>query len=88
MCAFASSASSGAVAGAAMLERLIKEGVMPRGARYSDMEIAAFLVGSASFMTSEELLTLTDAMSTAGTRLKWSPRKLWQPDKPFAGLLR
>ncbi|MFN7191367.1 MAG: thymidine phosphorylase, partial [Rhodospirillales bacterium] len=27
--------------------------------RYSDMEIAAFLVGSASFMTSDELLALT-----------------------------
>ena len=39
--------------------------------RYSDMEIAAFLVGSASFMTSGEMLALTRAMADAGTQLKW-----------------
>ena len=37
--------------------------------RYSDMEIAAFLIGSASFMTSGELLALTHAMAQAGTQL-------------------
>jgi thymidine phosphorylase len=40
--------------------------------RYSDMEIAAFLVGSASFMTSGELLALSHAMAGAGTQLKWN----------------
>ena len=39
--------------------------------RYSDMEIAAFLIGSASFMTSGELLALARAMAEAGTQLKW-----------------
>ena len=39
--------------------------------RYSDMEIAAFLISSASFMTSDELLALTHAMAEAGTQLKW-----------------
>ena len=39
--------------------------------RYSDMEIAAFLIGSASFMTSGELLALIRAMAMAGTQLKW-----------------
>ncbi len=39
--------------------------------RYSDMEIAAFLIGSASFMTSSELLALARAMANAGTQLKW-----------------
>jgi thymidine phosphorylase len=39
--------------------------------RYSDMEIAAFLVGSASFITSDELLALTGAMAQAGTQLVW-----------------
>lgn len=39
--------------------------------RYSDMEIAAFLISSASFMTSEELLALVGAMADAGTRLTW-----------------
>jgi thymidine phosphorylase len=40
--------------------------------RYSDMEIAAFLIGSASFMTSDELIALTGAMAGAGTQLKWN----------------
>jgi thymidine phosphorylase len=39
--------------------------------RYSDMEIAAFLIGSASFITSDELLALTGAMAQAGTQLAW-----------------
>ena len=39
--------------------------------RYSDMEIAAFLISSASFMTSRELLALVHAMAVAGTQLKW-----------------
>jgi thymidine phosphorylase len=39
--------------------------------RYSDMEIAAFLIGSASFMTSGELIALSQAMAAAGTQLKW-----------------
>lgn len=40
--------------------------------RYSDMEIAAFLIGAASFLTSDELLSLTSAMARAGTRLAWN----------------
>jgi len=40
--------------------------------RYSDMEIAAFLIGSASYMTSGELLALTGAMARAGTQLTWN----------------
>ena len=40
--------------------------------RYSDMEIAAFLISSASFMTSDELIALTGAMAQAGTQLKWA----------------
>ncbi len=39
--------------------------------RYSDMVIAAFLISSASFMTSSELLALSRAMAEAGTQLKW-----------------
>jgi thymidine phosphorylase len=42
--------------------------------RYSDMEIAAFLISSASFMTSDELLALTRAMAEAGTQLKWEKK--------------
>ncbi len=38
------------------------------------MEIAAFLIGSASFMSSGELLALSRAMAEAGTQLKWDRR--------------
>jgi thymidine phosphorylase len=40
--------------------------------RYSDMEIAAFLVGCAGFMSTGELLDMTRAMADIGTRLVWS----------------
>jgi thymidine phosphorylase len=39
--------------------------------RYSDMEIAAFLIGAARFMTSDELLALVAAMASVGTQLRW-----------------
>ena len=41
------------------------------GYRYSDMEIAAFLVACAGFLSTDELLHLTFAMASAGTSLKW-----------------
>jgi thymidine phosphorylase len=41
------------------------------GYRYADIEIAAFLVGAASFMSTDELLALTRAMADAGTPLTW-----------------
>jgi thymidine phosphorylase len=39
--------------------------------RYSPMEIAAFLVACAAFMTTQETLALTRAMANVGARLKW-----------------
>jgi thymidine phosphorylase len=39
--------------------------------RYSPMEIAAFLVASASFTTTDEVLATTRAMANTGTQLKW-----------------
>lgn len=39
--------------------------------RWSDMEIAAFIVACASFMTPDETLALTEAMIAAGARLTW-----------------
>lgn len=39
--------------------------------RYSPMEIAAFLIASASFFTTDEMLNLTMAMSKVGNRLEW-----------------
>lgn len=42
--------------------------------RYSKMEVAAFLVGCAGFMTSSEVLSLTRAMAGVGHRLDWGRR--------------
>lgn len=39
--------------------------------RYSDMEVAAFLIACAAFMTPEETLALTQAMIDVGRRLDW-----------------
>jgi len=44
------------------------------GLRYSKMEVAAFLVGCAGFMTSNEVLSLTRAMADVGRRLEWGHR--------------
>ena len=42
--------------------------------RCSDMEIAAFLIACASFMTADETLALTEAMVGVGARLAWGDR--------------
>jgi thymidine phosphorylase len=42
--------------------------------RCSDMEIAAFLIACASFMTAEETLALSEAMVAVGARLSWGER--------------
>ncbi len=39
--------------------------------RYSKMEIAAFLVASAGFLTAPEVRDLTHAMAAVGTRMDW-----------------
>jgi|TARA_R110002124_G_scaffold105164_3_gene255873 thymidine phosphorylase len=39
--------------------------------RYSPMEIAAFLISSASFSTTAEMLDLTEAMAKVGNKLDW-----------------
>ena len=39
--------------------------------RYSPMEIAAYLIASAGFMTTAEMLSLTEAMARVGNRLTW-----------------
>ncbi len=44
------------------------------GERYSRMELAAFLVASAGFLTTEEVLALTRAMVETGNRLEWHER--------------
>ena len=44
------------------------------GLRYSKMEVAAFLVGCAGFMTVGEVLSLTRAMASVGKQLDWGRR--------------
>ena len=44
--------------------------------RYSKMEVAAFLIASASFLTTEEVLSLTRAMAAVGNRLIWNQRPI------------
>lgn len=39
--------------------------------RYSDVEVAAFLIACASFLTADEALALTRAMVDVGRRLSW-----------------
>jgi thymidine phosphorylase len=42
------------------------------GHRYSKMEIAAFLIASARFLTTDEVLALTRSMAGVGNRLEWA----------------
>jgi thymidine phosphorylase len=42
--------------------------------RWTDMEVAAFLIACASFMSPEETLSLTRGMIAAGSRLDWGDR--------------
>jgi thymidine phosphorylase len=42
------------------------------GYRWSDVEISAFLVACASFMTADETLSFTRAMTQGGTRIDWN----------------
>ena len=44
--------------------------------RWSDMEVAAFLIACASFMSPEETLGLTRGMIGAGRRLDWGARQV------------
>ncbi len=44
--------------------------------RYSKPEIAAFLIASASFLATDEVLALTRAMAGVGRRLEWTERPI------------
>lgn len=44
--------------------------------RYSKMEIAAFLISSASFLTTAEVLSLTRAMAGVGATLEWAQEQV------------
>jgi thymidine phosphorylase len=61
----------GETLGAAQMAEVVADLVSHR---CSDMEIAAFLIACASFMTAEETLALTEAMVGVGARLAWGER--------------
>jgi thymidine phosphorylase len=61
------------IAGATLTDAQIDEVVHDLADhRWSDIEISAFLVACASFMSAEETLALTRAMAGAGRRLAWN----------------
>ncbi len=78
--------NAGALAGAQMLERLVKEGVMPKGARYSDME-AQFAAGKVAMMISGPWAWDNAAKSKIDFGVAPIPAVGAQPSKPFVGVL-
>ena len=77
----------GAVAGAAMVERLVRDGHMPRGARYAEME-AAFARGQVAMMISGPWAW--DNAKKAGIDFAVAPVPAvvpGKPSKPFVGVL-
>ncbi len=77
----------GAVAGAQMLERLIKDGVMPKGARYAEME-AGFARGQVAMMITGPWAW--DNAKKAGISFGVAPVPAvvpGQPSKVFVGVL-
>lgn len=78
--------SPGALTGALMLERLVKEGVMPKGARYSEME-SSFARGNLAMMISGPWAW--ENAKKAGIRFGVGPVPgiAGQQAKPFVGVL-
>ncbi len=78
--------SAGALQGALMLERLIKEGVMPRGARYSDME-SQFASGKVAMMISGPWAWDNVKKSKIDFSVAPVPSIGGKPSRPFVGVL-
>jgi maltose/maltodextrin transport system substrate-binding protein len=78
--------NAGALQGVQMLERLIKEGVMPRGARYSDME-AQFASGKVAMMISGPWAWDNAKKSKIDFAVAAVPSIGGKPSKPFVGVL-
>jgi maltose/maltodextrin transport system substrate-binding protein len=76
----------GALAGAQMLERLVKTGVMPAGARYSDME-AQFAAGKVAMMISGPWAWDNARKAKIDFMVAPIPALAGQPAKPFVGVL-
>jgi maltose/maltodextrin transport system substrate-binding protein len=79
--------NAGAVKGAEMLDRLLKEGVMPKGARYSEME-AQFARGQVAMMITGPWAW--DNAKKAGIPFTVAPIPAvvpGRPSRPFVGVL-
>jgi maltose/maltodextrin transport system substrate-binding protein len=78
--------SEGALQGALMLQRLVSEGVMPRGARYSDME-AQFAAGKVAMMISGPWAWDNVRRSRIEFTVAPVPSIGGKPSRPFVGVL-
>lgn len=78
--------NAGALAGAKLLARLIDEGVMPRGARYSDME-AQFAAGKVAMMISGPWAWDNARKAKIDFVVAPIPSIGGHPAKPFVGVL-
>lgn len=78
--------NAGAVQGATMLRRLIDEGVMPRGARYSDME-AQFAAGKVAMIISGPWAWDNAKKARIDFTVAPVPSIGGRPSRPFVGVL-
>ncbi len=76
----------GAVQGVQMLERLVREGVMPKGARYAEME-SGFNRGQVAMMISGPWAWDNAKKSRIDFGVAPVPSVGGQPSKPFVGVL-
>ena len=79
-------ANDGALAGATLLRRLVDEGLMPRGARYSDME-AQFAAGKVAMMISGPWAWDNLRKAKIDFQVAAIPALNGHPAKPFVGVL-
>ena len=78
--------NAGALAGAQLLERLVREGVMPRHARYSDME-AQFAAGKVAMMISGPWAWDNVRKKRIDFGVAAVPAVGSRPSRPFVGVL-
>lgn len=78
--------NAGALAGAQLLERMVREGLMPRGVRYSDME-AQFAAGKVAMMISGPWAWDNVKKKRIDFGVAALPALNGKPAKPFVGVL-
>ena len=78
--------NAGALAGAQLIDRLVSEGLMPRGARYSDME-AQFAAGKVAMMISGPWAWDNARKKRIDFGVTAIPALNGKPARPFVGVL-